>query len=243
MDNLLLVARQGVQHISVYNSTTLELLLSCPVPDKQPVGLAACPLNKLIFVSDLNCIHSFDITTGKSTSWKVGLPARNPRGLSVNSKRNILVTCASLSSYKVQEYTPTGMLVRQVSHGHKLWQAIETINDTLMVSYAGQMLGVAELTWNGSVLRCCGNQPGCADDQRLYPHPLVVDSNGNILVVDFNEKRVQVLDPLLTTARSLQLPADITDKLGARALCYDESRGRLFVGGQRSVLATWHSIT
>jgi NHL repeat len=232
MNDELFVTFHLVKHVSVYNSTTLQLkrTIEVPRPVSELCGLALCPYNKLLFVADLHngFVHRFNLVSGDTSSWET---PQGLLGLSVTSKHNILVTCRGWSTEfgEVHEYTLSGSLVRQTSHDNDLWQAVETINDTLLVSRRGPIHGIAELTWDGRVLRCYGNQPGSGPDQMKSPHSLVVTSNGIVLVADMGNKRIQILDSSLETARTLQLPADVTlDQ--PYALCYDESRGRLCVG-------------
>jgi streptogramin lyase len=128
------------------------------------------------------------------------------------------------------EHTSSGSLVRQTSHdNYSLWQAVETTNDTLLVSREGTIHGIAELTWDSRVLRCYGNQPGSGPDQMKTPRLLAFTSNGIVLVADMENNRIQILDSSLKTARTLPIPDDVTLQLPC-TLNYDESRGRLYVG-------------
>jgi DNA-binding beta-propeller fold protein YncE len=64
---------------------------------------------------------------------------------------------------------------------------------------------------------------------------LAVDRQGYILVVDEGTNRVLVVDPSLSDSRVLQLPmsnsTNSTDFIRKPlAICWDHSRGRIFVG-------------
>jgi DNA-binding beta-propeller fold protein YncE len=65
-----------------------------------------------------------------------------------------------------------------------------------------------------------------------------LDQQVCVLVADYYNNRIIALNPSLTAARQLPLPVD-TRLQSPFALCFDESRGRLYVGenvGQRRVL-------
>jgi len=62
-----------------------------------------------------------------------------------------------------------------------------------------------------------------------WPAGLAVDEDENILVADCNNNRLLVLDRSLTSAREMSVSVDVGLK-GPYSLCYDKSRGRLYIG-------------
>jgi len=64
-------------------------------------GIAACPHYNCLYVSDWDCVHRVELSGSNAVKkWSV---ARRPRGLSVNSEHNLIVTCCD--GNKLQEYT------------------------------------------------------------------------------------------------------------------------------------------
>jgi DNA-binding beta-propeller fold protein YncE len=72
------------------------------------------------------------------------------------------------------------------------------------------------------------------------PYSLAVDKQGFVLVADYSNNRIVVVNPTLSEARPLSLPIDANKPISQPlAMWLDESRGRLYVGehgGQRRVL-------
>ena len=110
------------------------------------------------------------LSTSVIANWSV---AAGPAGLSVNKSHNLLVAC--YGSNKIQEYSTTGSLVREISDSDNLWQAIELKDGTLVVVRLGSMHGVCVLTVDGKVLHSYGNLGGSRQEQMNAPRSLAVD--------------------------------------------------------------------
>lgn len=244
LDTQLFVTRNGVAQVSIYDKSSLELQrqLSISGLSTSPWGLATCSTNNNLYVSDYvnSCIHRVDVSVSSSNivaKWNV---ANKPRGLSVNGARNVLVAYYELKM--VQEYTPDGSLVRQIADGNSLWQAVELHSGKLVISRFGPVHGIATMTMNGQVSQSFGNQPGSGNGQMNNPRCFIVDKGGYILVADYSNNRILVVNSYLTDARTLPLSVD-TALQTPFATCLDQSRRRLYVGewgGQKRLLVFDH---
>jgi hypothetical protein len=126
-------------------------------------------------------------------------------------------------------YSTTGSLVREIANINSyVWQAIELSDGTLAFSECGPVAhGVSLMSVDGSVLRSYDH--GSQSVQMSNPRSLAVDKRGFVVVADYSNDRLVVLNPTLMESHLLSLPVSpgITNPMG---LCYDESRRRLYVG-------------
>jgi len=98
-----------------------------------------------------------------------------------------------------------------------------------VISDTGTHPRVCLLDVKGAVVGSYGGTPGSDLTKMNWPVGLAVDKPENILVADENNNRLLVLDRSLTSAREMSVSVDGGLK-GPRSLCYDKSRGRLFIG-------------
>jgi len=231
LDDQLFVTRWGVAQVSLYNATSLQLQrqLTFAGLGTSIHGLAACAANNYLYMSDHNnhCIHRVDLSiAGAETliKWRV---ANYPCALSVNSARNILV--AFNHEKKVQEYTPTGSLVREISDGNQLFHAVELSSGLLAVTRHLPVHGIFVISMATHVKHSYGDQPGAGAGQMDNPHCLIEDKHGYLLVSDMSNHRVLVVNPSLTDARQLPLPVDTALQCPV-PIVLDQSRGRLYMG-------------
>jgi len=236
----LFVARNGFNQVSIYNSTSLQLQrqLTFTGLGAHIHGLATCTTHNYLYISDWanSCIHRVDLSTPNSNTlmtWKIDA---QPRALSVNSARNILV--AYYESQKVEEYTPSGILVRVISDSNHLWQAVELSTNVLAVSHFGPAHGVFAISLSTKLKHSFGNVAGSRAGQMDTPRGLSMAKNGYVIVADYVNNRIIILNPSLTDARQLPLPFE-TELNTPYSIVMDESRGRLYVGewgGQKRLL-------
>jgi sugar lactone lactonase YvrE len=217
-----------MNQISVYDTTTFQILYTISVAGATNFlyGLALSPTNNYLYVSDkfANKVFRVDLSSVPSNnpqveSWSV---AYGPNGLSVNSQLNVLVAA---DSRKIQEYTPNGTLVREVTLNAQLYQAVEVNSGTWAVSHKIPYNNVCLMSINGTVLYCT------ATGLLKKPASIAVDSQGYVLVADSGNNRIVVLSPTLSDARTLPLPIDPPDQINyPLSLWLDEARCRLYVG-------------
>jgi DNA-binding beta-propeller fold protein YncE len=221
--------------ISVYSTDTFELKrkITFTGSGSNLYGLAPCRTeNDCLYVSDYwnNRVHKLNISlehTTTSTSWAV---ASRPHGLSVNKANNLLIAAAE--SQKIQEYTSNGSLVRETVDGNSPFQAVELADGTIAVSRFGPVYGVAVLSANGTVLHQYGSTTtGTGPGQMNEPRGLAVSKRGFVIVAEFGNNRISVLNPTLSEAHSMLLPTHAIAQIkNPHAVYLDESSARLYVG-------------
>jgi len=82
---------------------------------------------------------------------------------------------------------------------------------------------------DGAVVRSYGEQMGSGLKQMNYPICLAVDREGRVLVADYDNKRLLVIDQSLSSAHEMSVRVDGGLK-GPRSLWYDQSLRRLYIG-------------
>jgi hypothetical protein len=202
--------------------------ISVPGLSQSYGGLASCAVNNCLYVSSYHqsTVYRVELSsTNGVRNWKVNMPW----GLDVTKVNNVLVCC--YSDFKLQEYTTHGSLMREVnlkSSGisNPLF-AIALNNNQFVVSSNHQVNVVGA---DGRIVSTVGStSAGSAVGQLYNPRGLVRCANGNILIAEYSNNRITVVNSSLSDARILDLPADVTLQ-GAWALFLDESRERLYVG-------------
>jgi DNA-binding beta-propeller fold protein YncE len=258
IDNLLLVLRcPSEQLIDAYDTKTFIRRRSLQVKDLSDdtthSGLASCVINKCVYISDpghrenKDTVYKIDLSTSykKVFSWRVGL---NPHGLSVNSVCHLLVACRDAK--KIQEYTTSGLLVREISlqsndvtfNPH---HAIQLTNNQFVMccwNETSKVYDVVEVDQNGRVVVSYTNQLQSTTIPHFnVPRRILVDKNSKyILVADSTNGRIVILNRSLNI-RAFDLNVTSVDggMKGPSCLHFGEPRNRLFVGersGQFRVL-------
>jgi DNA-binding beta-propeller fold protein YncE len=239
------VTRFDTKQVEVYDSSTFKLLRLIKLPDDAGnlhEGLVVCSVNDCLYVSDwaYNEVYKVNLSASDSsttTKWSV---AGGPAGLSVNKSHNLLVAC--FGPDKVQEYTSTGKLVREIDNVVGVRHAVELNDGTLVVSQARDEVNcVSILSLDGTVLRRYPPVAATTSGTKHMkdPRTMAADKNGFILVADRDNNIILVLNPELTDTRTLPLIFD-TPFMKPSCLWFEESRGLLYVGedgGQHRVLA------
>ena len=238
----LFAAYFGIDYIVVYNTSSMEHHRNITIPGLSPFlcDIAACPSNNYLYVLEQfgRRLFRVDLSTNEIVEWET---CTWPWGMTINSARNVLITCEGF----IRELNgTTGLVMRNVSVEPQglSFRIVETRSGTLIVNQIispRETSSIAELTLEGRVVRRynfeetqCGNSPRIS---------FVVDSSGFILVAAQRNTHLQVLNPEMTTSRSLELPTNIKkhDSGLSSPMCYDESRGRLYVAelsGQKRLL-------
>lgn len=254
LGSVLYVCRDRCPQILVYDVTSNETL-----PPLAPVtgfdafmysGLAACAANNRLYVSDyINDVVDFvDLSASEDDNRR--LQIERPAGLSVTvSAHHLLVVCRDCRT--ICEFAPDGTPVRQVSSddGSLMSYAVELDGgDRVLVARCGPSVhGVCVKSWDdGRTVASYGSEPPAfARVELRYPLCSAVDSKGFVFVADSKNGRVVVVDPSLQDACQLPLMDDCDGPDVERqsfdaitALCYDEPRGRLYVGEY----GTWNRV-
>jgi len=207
LDDQLFVTRDGVARVSVYNATSFEMLRQLTFTGLGTLlrGLATSrptAAHRHLYISDYNndCIHRVDLAiAGADTLIKWNVADRS-NGLSVNGAGNILV--AYNYGRKVQEYTPTGSLLREISDSHNLIQAVELSSGVLAVTRHSLHSGVFAISVATQLKHIYYSGPGGSGAGQMYnPLSLTGDKHSYILVADDRNNRILVIGQLLTDAR------------------------------------------
>jgi len=151
--------------------------------------------------------------------------------LSVNTAHNVVVACRVAD--KIQEYTTSGTLVREICLKQagvtSPWHAIQLSTGHYVVSQFMSPGVVSVVGVDGQVAR--SYHPSRASDvgQMSDPRSLSVTKNDDILVADIHNDRILSINSSLSSAQQLTLSVDDGIRV-PYGLCLDESRGRLYVG-------------
>ena len=236
------------QKIEVYDAKTFTLQRDITIPGLVGCyGLAACPYNNCLYASDgdNDSVHKVELSGSNAVmKWSV---AGSPRGLSVNNEHNLIV--ASHGERRVQIFsTPTTLLQRRLqiftTHGTLLqdiqlqvpggpYHAVQLpTTSQFLVNHAHvdcSLHRVCLVGVDGAVVLSSGGQAGSELKQMNWPCGLAVDREERVLVADFYNDRLLVLDQSLSNAHEMSISVDRGLKR-PRSLWYDQSRRRLYIG-------------
>lgn len=247
---LFVLRRPSYQQIEVYDTaTTFAALRPIRVAglesNTKELSLAASATNNCLYVGvcpnvifriQLPQSDSDDASGGSNSVTRWTTLNGEPVGLSViPSSGNLLVACDVLREpCRILELTTGGTVVREIKLQKDLTSvryALHLTGGQYLVSHgveASRLHRVCRVDDDGRVRASYGGEPGSAVGQLDSPrHLAVCEADNFVLVADRRTSRIVVLDPSLTRSRSLRLPGMLD---GPFALCYDESRGRLYVG-------------
>jgi len=217
--------------ISRFNARTHQRLRDINVKDlREPWDIVACERTAQIYVADdFKCIWRVSSDGEDIKRWLPKSPSDTftPHTLSVTSTR-LLVT--SLTHQLIQ-FDEVGDELRRVQlpDDMKPDHAVESPTGTFIVSHYNDELKqghVSEVNTGGEVLRQFSGSH--LSPLRATPH-VAVDSHGNILVADRDNRCILLLDDHLTLLRVV-VDQHQLDYKEPRRLCYIEQSGQLLVG-------------
>jgi len=226
-DVFVFTTRCQCPQVDVYSAVTFTLRRCLPIPGPafHSYGLAACAYNSCLYASDADNgrVHRVALSAGDVTQWPV---AGGPMDLTVNGDRNVLVVVQD--ECKLQEFTTHGTLLQTIRLDlEKPRSVLQLSSGQFVVSHSTDTLHrVCLLDDKGAVVRSYGSTAGSDLTKMNCPSGLAVDKHGNILVADYMNHRLLVLDPSLTSAREMAVPVYMEQP---RGLCFDETCGRLLI--------------
>jgi len=239
-DDLFVVRDDESEQVAVYDAVTFTLQRCLSVKGLgYSEGLAACASNKCLYASDYfdNSVQRVELTGSYAvTKWSVG---QGPAGLTVNSAKNVVVVIQG--ECKLQEFTTHGTLLQTIQLQPDIEypkQVIEMTSGQFVISHTGRHDRVCLLDVQGAVVQSYGVVSGFDLTKINCPAGLAMDKHGNILVADYGNNRLLVLDGSLTSAHEMSVSVD-GGLEWPYSLWYDKLRGRLYVGewgGQRRVI-------
>ena len=214
--------------MEVYDSNTLNLTRRLPVDGLEgPWDMTSCSKFRCLYISDwiVEVIHRVELD-GARTRWKVN---DRPSGLSVTPDPDFHLLVACVDERKLKEFTTSGTLVREIHLQEDLVHPFHAIqlDDQFIVShgwFSDRLHHVCIVNSTGRVTRCYGGPPGSAAGQLNVPIHLAVDEKRNVLVADYNNERVLLLDKTLNYVGELGRSG-----LQPWRLFLDVSRRRLFM--------------
>jgi len=243
LDDEVFVSRYGSQQIEVYDASTFALQRHLSVPDlgAQQQGIAACPRNRCLYVSDdhNSGVHRVDLVDSMEPvkMWSV---ASRPVGLSVNREHNLVVACCEANV--LQEYTTLGTFVNeirlQVCVLTSPWHAVQLSTGVYVVSQNTSPGLVTVVGLGGQVVYSYGQSQTSGIGPMSGPSSLAVTANDDIFVADEHNDRVLSINRATSSVQVLDLSVDGGIQ-APRGMCLDSSRGRLYIGewgGEHRVL-------
>jgi hypothetical protein len=242
----LFAVRNGTQQIEVYDTQTFTLQRNLPVNGSCLFGLTSCIANNCLYVADYvaSKVHKVSFSCNDNiANWSV---ASCPLGLSVNVANDILVAC--YHAHRIQVYTTYGSMVREIVLSSTLpdpVHAIELNSGRLIVacgSLWSQFIIAAVDQSDGNIVHCYGGSDGDSSGKMLQgSSEIVIDSDGNVVAVNWQPNRVMVLDSDLHWSRDLQL--EMEGNLDEPyALHFDESLGRLYIGENSGRIVVFDNV-
>jgi len=215
--------------ISRYDATTHQQLTDINLKDlRNPWDIAACERTSQLYVADnWECVWRVSSDGADIQRWLKKSPSDTfkPYTLSVTSSR-LLVT--SLSGRQLIHFNAaSGDELRRVGLPDYMEprHAVESPTGTFIVGHVNSQLTqyqVSEVSTEGQVLRQFSSSLG-------WPRHIAVDRQGNILVADYDKRRILLLDAQLALRRVIIDERQLSDRR-PRRLCYMEQSGQLLVG-------------
>jgi len=229
------VVRLNVKHVDVYDAATMnvqrQLQLSTNATGVNR-GLAACDVNKFVYVADYSgkCVHKVNIDgRTPATHWSVGSTLY---GISLTSDHNLLVACHRL--HKIREYKTDGSLVREISHQNvtkPLNVAQLGYGQYYGVIHGGSFAGYSIVDAKGKVIKSYGDPSTAAGPDYIKfsnPRGLAVSRRGSVFVSVYSGGGgIVVIDPSTMSAEQLTVDGSVTN---VWCVHIDHSRGRLYIG-------------
>ena len=192
-----------------------------------------CTINKCLYISDFVSRSVYKLPVADERKMNSWIVSDKPRGISVNRNSNVLVIIERKQS--IEEYTPSGEMVRSIPHREiaRPWHCVQFNTGKYVICHGSEPTDqhrVSLIDQTGCVIGHYGSQPGEEDDQLNWPNYLALDSRNNIAVSDRENKRIQLLDSSLTRFATISRLPNGRRFSKLRALCIDDVRGRLYVG-------------
>jgi len=232
LHDVVYIVCNGSSTISRFNARTHQRLTDIVVKDlRYPRDIVACERTSQIYVADnFKCIWRVSSDGADIKRWRPKSPSDTfkPYTLSVTSTR-LLVT--SWDTRQLIQFDEVGDELRrfQLPDDMRPRHAVESPTGTFIVSHYNKQLDqgdVSEVNTDGDVLRqFSGSHPSSLG----RTEHVAVDSHGNILVADCNNRRILLLDAHLTLLRVIIDKHQFNYKSSGR-LCYIEQSGQLLVG-------------
>jgi len=225
LDDIVYVVCLFSSTVARFNTTTHQ-----PLPDirvkgmSRPQDIAACARTARLYVADWEggCVWRVSPDGADIQRWLTSFKAF---ALSVTSSR-LLVT--PYSGKQLRQFdTAGGVELRRVRLPDYMepWHAVESPTGTFVVAHRNTQLNqhqVSEVNTEGQVLR---QFSGSLD----WSERIAIDSQGHILVADWDSRHILLLDAQLALRRVIVDQHQLNDDQRPWCLCYEEQSGQLVV--------------
>ena len=213
--DLVYVLRSRCRDIEIYSATTFSLARTISLrvsPGADPRGIAACPVNDCLYVSDQYrfCVHRVELGANIKTAVTMWSTGNEAAGLSISNANNELATLTRAS--RIKEFTTRGDVVRVINlHPFVTspWHCVQLpTSGRFIVTHSCPTRGVSVLDRSGKLLNTIENYESSSGEETSSPMNtprvlLVAGPLCTVLVADF--KRILVLDQSLCFARELPM--------------------------------------
>jgi len=212
-----------------------------------PTDIAASANTSCLYVPDLlSCsVWRVNVDSGAVVQWISGVHAW---AVSVTSEDRIVVVVLidyqrdddGRQTWRGEVHVCSPEAVREaivtlspdIKSPHSV---VMTTRKTFVVSHGleeHEMHRVCEVDMTGRVLKSFGSTPGNGVGQLRIPASVSLDDKERVIVADYNNNRVLLLNKQLTSPRVLATwrPQSHDDTRGPRRLHYDSHMGSLLVG-------------
>lgn len=233
MNNELYIVTKGCSIVEVYDLTSLSFTRKLKLKKlRDPQDITSCAKDNCLYVMDwIQTTISRVAPSGMLiTKWSI---AKGEGRLSVTHESNVLLT--SYKQSKLSEYCSDGRLIcdiklssedgRPIAHPQ---HAIKMANGCFVVSHGAvsdPLHRVCVVDSSGKILKSFGGKPGPTVERVNLPLHLAVTSEGSILVADWNNSRVLLLNSKLEFKKELLSKRDGLRHPGR--ICLNESKGQL----------------
>ena len=231
LHDVVYVVRARSSTIIRFNATTHQRLTYMDVKDLEwPHDIVACERTSQVYVADWEkCVWRVSADGTEIKHWLPKSPSDTltPSALSVTSTR-LLVT--SYDTRQLRQFDAHGDELRsvQIPDNMEPWHAVESPTGTFIVSLYNTQLNrrqIVEVNIGGEVLR----QFSGSKSLGYSPHVAVaIDSEGNVLVADSRNSRIQLLDAHLSLCRVI-IDEHQLNNMGPTRICYTERSGQLLI--------------
>ena len=191
MGNKLFVGIGGKSDIAVCDADSLADLHNLTIPGLTNVyEIASCVGCDEIYISDGSLRKIFVVHEhgGVRAQWQI--PGTS-WGISVNAKRNLLVTFNELR--KIREYSAGGQLVKEIQLSSDMtnsWHTIQLNENRYAVVHDHRLCVV---NGEGGVVKSFGSTSGSGPNQLNKPFHLV-SLGGTLIVADYNNNRLMLFN-------------------------------------------------
>jgi len=231
LHDIVYIVCAGSSAILRFNATTHQRLTDIIIKDlRDPWDIAACERTSQLYVAgNLKYVWRVSSDGPDIQHWLPKSPddTFQPQKLSVTSIRLLVTT----RTHQLIQFDSDGDELRRVQlpDDMELRHAVESPTGTFIVSRYSKQLeqgDVVEVNTGGEVLRqFSGSRPSSLG----WTSHIAVDSHGNILLANYHNRRILLLDAHLFLRRVIIDEHQLNYKSPGH-LCYREQSGQLLVG-------------